>query len=158
MQVLRYPKEKDLLYPNMNKIVKCPLTNFKSYRSMEGWKEYEIFWIISSILIEENKLFYHINTDEISSHVKITLLSSHVKISPLLWLHNKSRISHQKTIKWNGFVFHSSCWKYNSLVCCAYSWNILQHSKRNFVSPSGHVISSIFYNFVVIVWLSVAYA
>ena len=23
----------------------------------------------------------------------------HVKISPLLWLHNKSRLSHQKTVK-----------------------------------------------------------
>ena len=30
------------------------------------------------------------------------MLSSHVKISPMLWLHNKSRLSHQKTIqvKW----------------------------------------------------------
>ena len=27
------------------------------------------------------------------------MLSSRVKISPLLWLHNKSRLSHQKTIK-----------------------------------------------------------
>ena len=27
------------------------------------------------------------------------MLSSHVKISPLLWLHNKSHISHQKSIK-----------------------------------------------------------
>ena len=27
------------------------------------------------------------------------MLSSHVKISPLLWLHNKSRLSHQKSIK-----------------------------------------------------------
>ena len=32
------------------------------------------------------------------------MLSSHVKISPLLWLHNKSHLSHQKTIdvKWLG--------------------------------------------------------
>ena len=30
-----------------------------------------------------------------------------------------------------------------SLVRCAHSWNIFQHSKRNFVSPRGHVISSI---------------
>ena len=30
-----------------------------------------------------------------------------------------------------------------SLVCCAHSWNIFQHSKRNFVSLRGHVISSI---------------
>ena len=27
---------------------------------------------------------------------------------------------------------------------CAHSWNIFQHSKRNFVSQHGHVISSIF--------------
>ena len=31
-----------------------------------------------------------------------------------------------------------------SLVRCTHSWNIFQHSKRNFVSPSGHVISSIY--------------
>ena len=30
-----------------------------------------------------------------------------------------------------------------SLICCAHSSNIFQHSKRNFVSLSGHVISSI---------------
>ena len=51
-----------------------------------------------------NNYFYYINTNEIpgellhenliSSHVK-----SHVKISLLLWLHNKSCLSHQKTIK-----------------------------------------------------------
>ena len=28
-----------------------------------------------------------------------TFISSHVKILPLLWLHDKSRLSHQKTIK-----------------------------------------------------------
>ena len=27
---------------------------------------------------------------------------------------------------------------------CAHSWNIFQHSERNFVSPRGHVISSIY--------------
>ena len=34
------------------------------------------------------------------------MLSSHVKISPLLWLHNKSHLSHQKTIKvkWFGIL------------------------------------------------------
>ena len=31
------------------------------------------------------------------------LLFSHVKISPLLWLHNKWRLSHQKTMKVNWF-------------------------------------------------------
>ena len=30
-----------------------------------------------------------------------------------------------------------------SLVRCTHSWNIFQHSKRNFVSLHGHVISSI---------------
>ena len=38
------------------------------------------------------------------------MLSSHVKISLLLWLHNKSRLSHQKNVqvKWFGIssVFH----------------------------------------------------
>ena len=41
----------------------------------------------------------------ISSHVKITVMSfSHVKISPLLWLHNKSHLSQEKTVvvKWLG--------------------------------------------------------
>ena len=33
-------------------------------------------------------------------------LSSHVKISPLLWLHNRSRLSHQKLSRWNGLVVH----------------------------------------------------
>ena len=32
-----------------------------------------------------------------------------------------------------------------SLVRCAHSWNIFQHSKINFVSPRCHVISSIYY-------------
>ena len=37
---------------------------------------------------------------------KNNMLSSHVKISPLLWIHNKSRLSHQKTIKlkWFGIL------------------------------------------------------
>ena len=53
--------------------------------------------------------FYYTNTNEIpgelshknliSSHVKITCYLHNVKISPLLWIHNKSRLSHQKTIK-----------------------------------------------------------
>jgi len=31
-----------------------------------------------------------------------------------------------------------------SLVCCAHSWNILQHSKINFVSLHGHVINILY--------------
>ena len=43
---------------------------------------------------------YYINTNEIPGELsRENLISSHVKISPLLWLHNKSRLSHQKTIK-----------------------------------------------------------
>ena len=43
---------------------------------------------------------YHINTHEIPGELsRGNLISSHVKISPLLWLHDKSRLSHQKTIK-----------------------------------------------------------
>ena len=37
-----------------------------------------------------------------------------------------------------------SCWKNISLVRCAHSWNIFQHSKRNFLSPRGHVISFLY--------------
>ena len=89
-----------------------------------------------------------------------------MKISPLLWLHNKSRLTPKKLLKWNGLVFHwclynkknitwllgdtkflYSCWKNISLVRCAHSWNIFQHSKRNFVYSRGHVISSIYYSF-----------
>ena len=47
----------------------------------------------------------YINTNEILGELwRENLISSHVKISPLLWLHNKSRLSHQKTIqvKWFG--------------------------------------------------------
>ena len=87
------------------------------------------------------------------------MLSSHVKISPLLWLHNKPHLSDQKMLWYFIGVYiinrtlhghleipnFSSCVKKNiSLVCCAHSWNIFQHSKRNFVSLHCHVISSIY--------------
>ena len=51
---------------------------------------------------------YYINTNEIPGELSHeNLISSHVKISPLLyWLHNKSRPSHQKLLKWNGLIFH----------------------------------------------------
>ena len=61
---------------------------------------------------------YYINTNEIPGELsRGNLKSSHVKISLLLWLHNKSRLSHQKT--GNSLVF-----------------------KKIFVSPRGHVTSS----------------
>ena len=62
---------------------------------------------------KDNKIIYHINTNEIPGELsRKNLIYSHVKISPLLWLHNKSRLSHQKTIKvkWFGislvFIFY----------------------------------------------------
>ena len=43
---------------------------------------------------------YYINTNEIPGELsRENLISSHVKISPLLWLHNKWFLSHQKTVK-----------------------------------------------------------
>ena len=43
---------------------------------------------------------YYINTNEIPGELlRKNLISSHVNISPLLWLHNKSHLSRQKTIK-----------------------------------------------------------
>ena len=47
-----------------------------------------------------SKSDYYINTNEILGELsRENLISSHVKISPLLWVHNKPRLSHQKTIK-----------------------------------------------------------
>ena len=44
--------------------------------------------------------FYYINTNEIPGEFsRENLISSHVKISPFLWLHDKSRLAHQKSIK-----------------------------------------------------------
>ena len=63
---------------------------------------------------KDNKIIYYINANEIPGELSHkNLISSHVKISPLLWLHNKSRLSHQKTIKvkWFGIslVFIYPC-------------------------------------------------
>ena len=62
----------------------------------------------SVLLLSRNlrkyKDIYYINTNEIPGELsRENLISSHVKISPLLWLHNKSRLSHQKTIKMKWF-------------------------------------------------------
>ena len=49
-------------------------------------------------------VFYYINTNEIPGELsRENWISSHVKISPLLWLHDKSRLWHQKTIKLEWF-------------------------------------------------------
>ena len=72
----------------------------------------EILIVRVSLQFQELKVFffYYINTNEIpgelsrenmtSSHVKITCYLR-TKRSPLLWLHNKSRLS-QRKVKWLG--------------------------------------------------------
>ena len=74
------------------------------------------------------------------------MLSSHVKISPLLWLHNKSRLLHQKNYLSEMVWYFIGVYIINRTLHgrCAHSWNIFQHSKRNFISQRGQVISSIF--------------
>ena len=43
---------------------------------------------------------YYISTNEIPGELSCkNLISSHLKISLLLWLNNKSHLSHQETIK-----------------------------------------------------------
>ena len=90
-------------------------------------------------------------------------VSFRVKTWYLLWLHNKLRLSQGK----NRFIemvwyfigvyiinrtLHgrleirnfSSRVENISRLSAANEWNIFQHSRRNFVSPRGHVISSMF--------------
>ena len=52
-----------------------------------------------------NNYFYYVNTNEIPGELSHeNLMFSHVKMSPLLWLHNKLHLSHQKIskVKWFG--------------------------------------------------------
>jgi len=51
--------------------------------------------------------------------------------------------------------FSSRVEKNISLARCAHSWNIFQHLKMNFVSPRGHVISSISTKIVRSRWLNI---
>ena len=100
-------------------------------------------------------LIYYINTNEMGEIPgelsRENLISSHVKISPLLWLHNKSRLSHTKNhlseMVWyfiGVYIFNRTLHgrlEIRNFFCRVE--NIFQHSKRNFVPPRGHVISSI---------------
>ena len=72
-----------------------------------------VTWHVISI-ISENNPHYYINTNEMPGELsrenliftcENNMLSSHVKISPLLWLHNKSRLSHQKNY-WSEMVWY----------------------------------------------------
>ena len=74
------------------------------------------------------------------------MLFSHVKMSPLRWLHNQSGLLQEKTVWYLIGVYiinrtlhdrleiriFSSRVENISLVRCTHSWNIFQHSKRNF--------------------------
>ena len=64
------------------------------------------------------------------------MLSSHVKMSSLLLLHNKSRLSHQKTInvKWLGISF------------CVYTINRTLHGRLEIPTFSSRV-EKIFHSF-----------
>ena len=115
----------------------------------------------------------YINTKEIPGELSSeNLISSHVKITCYLHIWKCQRcygyiinctFHTKKLLKWNGLVVHwclynkeditwplgdtkflFECWKNISLVRCAHSWNIFQHSKRNFASLRGHIISSIY--------------
>ena len=78
---------------------------FEFSRNVHFHETSELLYTRSSCLNKsmENKLgncVYYINITEVPSELsRENLISSHVKISPLLWLHNKSCLSHQKTIK-----------------------------------------------------------
>ena len=124
-----------------------------------------------SCVLPENIHIYYINTNEIPGELSHeNLISSHVKITCYLhmWKYHlcygyitNCAFHTKKPLKWNGLVFHwcsynkknitwplgdtkflFSCWWNISLIRCTHSWNIFQHSKRNFVSLCGHVISS----------------
>ena len=95
--------------------------------------------------------FYYINTNEIPGELsRENLISSHMKISPLLWLHNKSLLSHQKNylseMVWYFIgVYIINRTLHGRLEIRNFSSRVekIFHSKRNFVSPRGHIISSI---------------
>ena len=90
---------------------------FRKHRqSTEKWEK--ILKATSDVLyfglfLQQNNNLYYINTNEIPGELwRENLISSHVKISPLLWLHNKSRLSHQKTIKVKWFCISLVLKKY----------------------------------------------
>ena len=136
--------------------------NFHNHPSIPSWRFifnylllYKHQWNTKSSFSRKLDIFTRENN----------MLSSHVKTSSLLWLHNKPYLSDQKNYL-NKIVQHfigvyiinrtlhgrleiqnfSSHVENNiSLVCCAQSRNIFQHSKRNFVSPCRNVISSTYF-------------
>ena len=119
-------------------------------------------------------VFYYINTNEIPGELlHKNLIYLHMwKMTCYLhmWKYHRcydyiiNRAFHtKKLLQWNGLVVHWClykkdnitwllgdtkflflCWRNISLIRCTHLWNILQPSKRNFISPCDHVISSIY--------------
>ena len=66
-------------------------------------------------------------------------------------LYNKQNITWPLSFNWK-YKISPLVLKNISLVCCAHSWNIFQHSKRNFISLRCNVISSIYFMHSVVTW------
>ena len=127
-----------------------PVNSKMSWKRQVFANYHIIFYII--INIGKNITFYYINTNEIPAEL------SRKNFRYLhMWkyhrchgftinraFHTKSYLS-QMVLYFVSrvFVFVSRVEKNISRVSAANEWNIFQHSKRNFVSPRGHVISSI---------------
>ena len=112
-----------------------------------------------------NTKLYYINTNKTPGELSHeNMISSQVKITCYfhMWKYHRcyghiinGAFRRIKLFQWNGLVFHwclynkqNITWPLGhveniSLVRRAHSWNIFQHSNRNFVSLRGHVISSI---------------
>ena len=94
-------------------------------------------------------LFYYINTNEIPSELsRQNMISSHVKRSLLLWLHSKITplVPFVDSFSTEIRNFSSRVDKYFTRSLRS-PLKYFQHSKTNFVSPRGHVISSITLHF-----------
>ena len=67
-----------------------------------------------------------------------------MKRLPLRWLHNKSRLSQMVWHFIGVYLINNSRVENISRARAANEWNIFQHLKRNFVSPRGQEISSMY--------------
>jgi len=132
--------------------------------------EYDCGWqVVNNSPIQDytfpnDYITYYINTNEKPGELsRENLISSHVKITCYLhmWKYHLcygyviNRAFHtKKLLEWNGLVFHwclynkkNITWPLGDTKFLFSCWkNIFEHSKRNFVSPRGHVISSMYVN------------
>ena len=119
------------------------------------------YFLANKNLLFYRCLFVYIIKRTLHGGLKIWILFSSGKT---IFYERPQRLSHQQ-LKRNGlivhwrlynkynltwplgdtrFLFKISSSLHNLCVRCAHSWNIFQHSKRNFVSPRSHEISSIY--------------